>query len=72
VNAAELTLVGIAVYLACGLLVAAPFVLGGVGRVDPVARHAPLSFRIVIIPGCAALWPWVLTRWARAGREDPQ
>jgi hypothetical protein len=57
-------------YLAAGLAFAIPFVVRGVGRVDPVAREAPASFRLVIIPGCAALWPWLLRRWLHAARNS--
>jgi len=59
-----LTLVGI--YLLIGLAFGAPFVLKGVGRVDPVARQAPLIFRMLILPGVVGLWPVMLGKWIRA------
>jgi hypothetical protein len=45
---------------------AAAFVIRGVQRVDPAAKGAPLGFRLLILPGCAALWPLLLGRWMRA------
>jgi hypothetical protein len=45
---------------------AAVFVAFGIGRVDPIARQAPLGFRLVVLPGCAALWPLLLRRWVTA------
>lgn len=53
-------------YAGIGVVFAAVFVLAGIGRVDPVAREAPLGFRLIVMPGCAALWPLLLRRWMRA------
>ena len=54
------------IYAAIGVLFATVFVTVGIGRVDPVARKAPLGFRLIVLPGCAALWPLLLGRWMRA------
>jgi hypothetical protein len=53
-------------YAGIGVVFAAVFVAFGIGRVDPVARQAPLGFRLIVLPGCAALWPLLLRRWVRA------
>jgi hypothetical protein len=53
------------IYVAIGVAFAAVFVAVGIGRVDPVARQAPLGFRLIVMPGCAALWPLMLARWMR-------
>ena len=50
-------------YLAAGILFGIPFVLRGVQRIDPVARHGTRGFRAVILPGVIALWPILLRRW---------
>jgi hypothetical protein len=50
-------------YAGLGLAFAVAFVAVGVQRVDPVAEHAPLGFRLIILPGAAALWPLLLVRW---------
>jgi hypothetical protein len=54
----------LALYAAFGLIAALAFVAFGVTRVQP----APMSVgaRILILPGAAALWPYVLVRWLRA------
>lgn len=65
----SLVLGAIGIYLLMGLLFAAWFVAFGVGRVDPVARGAGVGFRVLIAPGCAALWPVLLVKWVRASRQ---
>jgi hypothetical protein len=53
----------LALYAAVGAVTALAFVIFGVTRVQP----APLSLgaRSLILPGAAALWPYVLLRWIR-------
>jgi hypothetical protein len=59
-------IVGVAgAYLAIGLLFALAFAARGVERVDSAARGAGWGFRVLILPGAAALWPWLAVRWAR-------
>jgi len=53
-------------YALVGGAFAVAFVLWGVGRVDPAARDASWGFRLVVLPGTAALWPLLLARWVRA------
>lgn len=57
-------------YLGVGVVVALAFVLGGVERADPRARGAGWGFRLVVLPGCAALWPAVLRRWVQGGPPE--
>lgn len=66
---ADIILALAAIYLGCGLLLGLPFVLWGVGRVDASSAGARLGFRLIILPGAIALWPWILSRWLRAGAE---
>jgi hypothetical protein len=65
---ARAVLLFVGAYLAVGFLVAIPFVLRGVGRIDPAAAGARWSFRALILPGVTALWPIILRRWLRAAR----
>lgn len=68
---ATLILLTFAAYASLGLLIAIAFVALGVNRVDPAARAAPIAFRLLIIPGSIALWPWVLSVWLKARRTEP-
>ena len=56
-------------YLAAGLAFAAVFVWRGAGRIDANARGAGWGFRLMAIPGSAALWPWLAVRWMRPLQE---
>ncbi len=52
------------VYAVIGAVTAAAFVTFGVTRVQPAA--VSLGARILLLPGAAALWPYVLLRWIRS------
>ena len=52
-------------YLAIGLVFALYFAWKGVERYDPVAEGAPWGFRLLVIPGAVALWPFLLPRTLR-------
>jgi hypothetical protein len=67
-NAIELMLMALGVYLLIGFLFAIAFALIGAGRIDDVARHGTIGFRVLIVPGAAALWPMLLVKWIRTGR----
>jgi hypothetical protein len=55
------------VYLLVGLAFAVPFVVTGVRRLDAAAHGATWGFRVIIMPGVAAFWPWLAWRWWRGG-----
>jgi hypothetical protein len=58
-------------YVALGLLFAVPFAFRFVNRLDPDARDGSLGFRLLIIPGAAALWPLLLRRVLRRDGSRP-
>jgi len=58
-------------YAALGLAFAVVFVIVGVGRMDASAKDASVFFRLLILPGVAALWPFLLNRWLH-GQSHPQ
>jgi hypothetical protein len=61
-----IVLIGFAIYVVVGVIVALAFVTVGITRVQPLP--ATLGARILIFPGAAALWPCVLIRWRRSSR----
>ncbi|MDH3627791.1 MAG: hypothetical protein OES25_09055 [Acidobacteriota bacterium] len=54
-------------YLAVGVLFGLWFVFRAVKRLDPAANEGGLGFRLLILPGVAALWPFLLGRIVRGG-----
>lgn len=64
----EWLLIVIALYGVAGVCFAVAFVVSGVARIDARAAGSGVGFRLLILPGAAALWPVLAVRWARAGR----
>jgi len=69
----QFVLLALAAYLLVGVIVGAWFVVARAGRVDPAAEGSSLAFRLLILPGAAALWPLVLRMPAGGPRasDDP-
>jgi hypothetical protein len=61
-------LILVACYLGTGVVFAIAFVIAGVQRMDHAAVGSGIRFRIILVPGAAALWPLLLQRWMMAGR----
>ena len=53
-------------YLLAGVIFAIVFVRGLVDRIDPVVHGSTRGFRLIIIPGVVAMWPWLLLRVKRS------
>ena len=51
-----------AVYVACGVLVAALFLARWCKTFDPSAAHGSCGFRVLVVPGIIALWPVILVK----------
>ena len=60
------------IYLLSGLIFAIPFVLIGVGKIDPHAAHGSWGFRLLIIPGTMFFWPLLAHRWMKGIHEPPE
>ena len=58
------------IYAAFGIVFAVIFVIVGIGKIDAAAKGAPVMFRLLVLPGVAALWPLLLKRWL-GGRTHP-
>ena len=69
---AQALLVVAATYLLCGLVFAIPFVLIGVGTIDPHAARGSWGFRLLIIPGTMFFWPLLAHRWMKGIHEPPE
>jgi len=63
---AEMILVFLTAYTAAGASFALVFVTIGMPRIDPLTRHASISFRLLTLPGAMLFWPFLLRRYVRA------
>jgi hypothetical protein len=64
---AEYLVLAILVYGLIGLAFAIVFVSAGVQKIDSQAAGSSIGFRLVILPGVVAFWPFLLKRWIRRG-----
>ncbi len=55
-----LTVLGI--YVLAGVLFGLYFIFGGAVRLDPLLRNSKKRVRILLIPGCIAVWPLLLLK----------
>ncbi len=58
-------------YAVFGFAFAIVFIIFGVGKIDPAAKHSTAGFRLLILFGSAALWPLLLKRWLRSQSHPP-
>lgn len=69
--AAQFLVNACAAYLTCGAIFALLFLWRGVGRLDPLAAHGTIGFRVLVFPGVTALWPLFAIRLARRDSTPP-
>jgi hypothetical protein len=56
-------------YAVVGVGIALAFVASGAERVLPQPASFTLGARLMLVPGAAILWPYVLIRWLGARRR---
>lgn len=71
IDMAEMLLVGAALWLGVGALIALPVLAFGVGRLDHGAEGASIWFRLALLPGVILLWPAIVLR-VLSGRKVNQ
>jgi hypothetical protein len=69
-DVATRVLLVLAAYLVVGSIVAVPFLIFGIGSIDAAAKKTPWTFRVLVLPGTVALWPFLLKRWLAARRAQ--
>jgi hypothetical protein len=57
-------------YAVAGVVFGVLFVPRAVARMDPGLAQAPVTVRLLILPGVAAFWPLFALRWAK-GTHPP-
>jgi hypothetical protein len=63
-----IVLLAVELYAVAGVVIAIAFLVFGVTRALPTPASVTLGARIVLFPGVAALWPYVLIRWLKSCR----
>jgi hypothetical protein len=58
----------LALYALVGAVTALAFVTFGMSRVLPAGTPVTLGARVLLLPGAALLWPYVLLRWLKVPR----
>jgi hypothetical protein len=56
----------LALYAVAGALTAVAFVTLGLAHVLPPGTPVTVGARVLLLPGAALLWPYVLLRWVKA------
>ena len=56
----------LALYALVGAVTALAFVTFGIARVLPAGTPVTPGARVLLMPGAALLWPYVLLRWVKA------
>ena len=62
-----LLLVGL--YLGIGLLFGLIFITWSVERLDHATKGTSWLFRLLLLPGSIAFWPWLAHRWMQMKEE---
>ena len=55
-------LLGLGLYLGLGLIASIWLLTAGLVRTDPALDASPKRVRLILLPGCVALWPLLLRR----------
>lgn len=54
-----------AIYLLIGLVFALLFLIKGLHRIDAGAEGSGFLFKLLILPGVIAFWPFLANKWIR-------
>lgn len=61
----QFLLITLGIYMALGLVFGVVFAFLGAKSIDPSAANGTLGFKLLILPGCAVFWPYLLMRWVK-------
>jgi hypothetical protein len=64
--AAIVILLLVGLYMGVGLLFGLAFIFWGVERLDHATKGTSWLFRLILLPGSIALWPWLTRGWINA------
>ncbi|MCB0565123.1 MAG: hypothetical protein KDD01_12165 [Phaeodactylibacter sp.] len=56
-------------YLLLGLFFALAFIWKGAEKIDPKTNDTSWFFKLLIMPGAIALWPYLLSKWVAKSKR---
>jgi hypothetical protein len=65
----QIILIILLVFLIIGVLFTFFFITRGLEKVDEDTKGSTWGFKVIIIPGCILLWPFLLQKWLKANKE---
>jgi hypothetical protein len=57
-------------YVICGVLFTIFFQVWGLKKIDEDVPGSTWGFRVIIIPGCIALWPVLMKKWFTSSKNN--
>ncbi len=67
--ALQIILIILLIFLIIGILFTFFFISRGLEKVDEDTKGSTWGFKVIIIPGCILLWPFLLRKWLQASKE---
>jgi len=61
----SIVVLALELWLGFGLVFGLLFVFTGIAHVHEGARGAGFGARLILVPGCAVFWPWLLYLWVK-------
>ncbi len=62
-------LIALAVYFLIGLVFGLIFLFGGGAKIDSILADSKWIVRLLLFPGCIAVWPFLISKLLKAGRS---
>ena len=62
-------LTALAVYFVIGLIFGLVFLFGGATRIDALMMDSKWIVRLLLFPGCIAVWPFLMGKLFKAGKS---
>lgn len=69
---AEGVVLALGAYLGIGAIIGILFLVFAAAKLDDAVKDASVFFRLMIFPGCVAVWPYIVLRWLSGRRINRQ
>ena len=62
-------LTALAIYFIIGLIFGLVFLFGGASRIDSLMMDSKWIVRLLLFPGCIAVWPFLIGKLFKSGKS---